>query len=56
MSGATILKLAYGYTINMSGRDPLLEEADEALERFSVACDSSRWLVDTVPFRKCASD
>ncbi|PWY89157.1 cytochrome P450 [Aspergillus heteromorphus CBS 117.55] len=51
-AGAVILKIAYGYTINPHGRDPLVDLANEAMDRFSVAASPGRWLVDTIPALK----
>lgn len=44
-----ILKLAYGYTIEPHGSDPLVDLADEALLQFSAAAVPGAWLVDTIP-------
>ncbi|OJI97944.1 hypothetical protein ASPVEDRAFT_37406 [Aspergillus versicolor CBS 583.65] len=50
LTGAVILKIAYGYNIEPHGRDPLVERANKALENFSVAATPGAWMVDTVPF------
>lgn len=44
-----ILKIAYGYTIEPHGRDPLVDLANEAMDQFSIAGSPGRWLVDTIP-------
>lgn len=43
------MKLAYGYTIEPHGRDPLVDLADRALMQFSAAAVPGAWLVDTIP-------
>jgi cytochrome P450 len=50
-AGATILKIAYGYTIEPHGPepDPLVSIADEALDQFSKATVPGRWMVDVLP-------
>ncbi|KAF9893353.1 hypothetical protein FE257_011785 [Aspergillus nanangensis] len=51
-AGAVILKIAYGYTIEPHGRDPLVDLANESMDNFSVAGTPGRWIVDTIPFLK----
>ncbi|PYH88101.1 cytochrome P450 [Aspergillus ellipticus CBS 707.79] len=51
-AGAVILKIAYGYTIEPHGRDPLVDLANEAMDHFSAAGCPGRWLVDTIPALK----
>ncbi|PYH83308.1 cytochrome P450 [Aspergillus uvarum CBS 121591] len=51
-AGAVILKIAYGYTIEPHGRDPLVDLANEAMDQFSIAGSPGRWLVDTIPLLK----
>ncbi|KAJ0116179.1 hypothetical protein J7T55_005125 [Diaporthe amygdali] len=48
-AGAIILKMAYGYTIEPHGKDPLVDIADQALYQFSAATVPGAWLVDTIP-------
>ncbi|KAJ9610637.1 hypothetical protein H2200_005414 [Cladophialophora chaetospira] len=48
-AGSIILKIGYGYTIEPSGRDPLVDLADEGLEQFSQACMPGKWMVDVIP-------
>ncbi|KAL1962244.1 hypothetical protein VTN77DRAFT_9900 [Rasamsonia byssochlamydoides] len=55
-AGAVILKIAYGYTIEQHKRDPLVDHADEALARFSLAAVPGAWLVDIVPFLRYLPD
>ena len=47
--GAIILKITYGYSIEPSGSDPLVTLADNALDQFSQAAVSGKWLVDILP-------
>ncbi|PWY71805.1 putative cytochrome P450 [Aspergillus sclerotioniger CBS 115572] len=51
-AGAIILQIAYGYTINPDGHDPLVKMANEAMESFSTAGSPGMWLVDTIPALK----
>ena len=51
-AGAIILKIAYGYTIEPKGLDPLVDIADKALAQFSTASQPGIWLVDIVPLRQ----
>lgn len=50
--GATILKLTYGYTIDTTKRDPLVDLAERALEQFSLSIVPGAWLVDNLPIRE----
>lgn len=50
--GAIILKLTYGYTIDTTKRDPLVDVAEKALEQFSLAVVPGAWLVDIIPIRE----
>lgn len=36
-AGAVILKIAYGYAIEPHGRDPLVDLANDSMEKFSIA-------------------
>ncbi|RAL13437.1 cytochrome P450 [Aspergillus homomorphus CBS 101889] len=51
-AGAVILKIAYGYTTEPHGRDPLVDLANEAMDQFSIAGSPGQWLVDTIPILK----
>ena len=51
-AGAIILKFAYGYTIEPNGPDAFVDLASDAMEEFSYAMQSPKWLVDIVPIRK----
>ncbi|KAE8155236.1 cytochrome P450 [Aspergillus avenaceus] len=51
-AGAVILKIAYGYTIEPHGRDPLVDLVNEAMDGFSVGGTPGTWLVDTIPILK----
>ncbi|KAK5174015.1 uncharacterized protein LTR77_001095 [Saxophila tyrrhenica] len=48
-TGAIILKVAYGYTIEPEKRDPLIDIADRALAQFSAATVPGAWMVDVIP-------
>jgi hypothetical protein len=50
-----ILKIAYGYTAELNGKDTLIEMAGDAMEKFARAGVPGAFLVDIVPFRKCPS-
>ncbi|TDL20094.1 cytochrome P450 [Rickenella mellea] len=49
LAGGIVLKLSHGYTINPTGNDPLVDLAEEALMKFSLAAAPGAWLVDFVP-------
>ncbi|OQU95549.1 hypothetical protein CLAIMM_01735 [Cladophialophora immunda] len=51
-AGSIILKIGYGYTIEPSGRDPLVDLAEQALDQFSKACMPGVWMVDVIPALK----
>lgn len=44
-----MLKLAYNYTIEPHGRDPLIDLADEVLDVFSRTVTPGAYLVDFIP-------
>ena len=48
--GAVILKIAYGYTIDQTRLDPLVDLAENAMARFSLATQPGKWIVDIIPF------
>ncbi|PKK47309.1 hypothetical protein CI102_9081 [Trichoderma harzianum] len=48
-TGAIILEMTYGYTIDPKGPDVMIELADRAMEQFSQAAISGAWMVDIVP-------
>lgn len=50
-AGSVILKIAYGYTTESHGRDPLVELAGQAMDQFARAAVPGTWLVDMLPFR-----
>lgn len=52
MTGAIILKMSHGYTIEPEGPDPLVDLADQVLVEFSLSCTPGAWLVDVIPFCK----
>ncbi|KAI1658689.1 cytochrome P450 [Daldinia decipiens] len=49
LSGAIILKLTYGYTIELHTFDPLVDLADRLNEQFAAATVPGAWLVDVIP-------
>ncbi|PYH90324.1 cytochrome P450 [Aspergillus ellipticus CBS 707.79] len=51
-AGAVILKIAYGYTIEPHTNDPLVDLANDAVDKFSIAAKPGTWLVDIMPFLK----
>jgi hypothetical protein len=48
-TGALILKIIYGYTIEPHKEDPLVDLIEEALTQFSLATVPGAWLVDIIP-------
>lgn len=50
-AGSVILKIAYGYTTEPHGRDPLVELAGQAMDQFARAAVPGTWLVDMLPLR-----
>ncbi|EIT81129.1 cytochrome protein [Aspergillus oryzae 3.042] len=48
-TGAVILKITYGYTVEPHGRDPLVDLAEDAVGKFSLAMVPGAWLVDSIP-------
>ncbi|KAJ5750727.1 cytochrome P450 oxidoreductase OrdA-like protein [Penicillium manginii] len=48
-TGALVLKLSYGYTIESHDRDPLVDLVDKAMEEFIVVMLPLTWLVDFIP-------
>ncbi len=55
-AGAIILKMAYGYTVDPDREDPLVTQADLAIEQFSAASMPGDWLVDTIPMLRHLPD
>ncbi|KAK6814883.1 hypothetical protein RU639_009687 [Aspergillus parasiticus] len=51
-AGAIVLKIAYGYTIEPHGRDPLVDLADEAMASFGLTLLPGTWAVDFIPILK----
>lgn len=51
-AGAIVLKVAYGYTIEPHGHDPLVDLADEAMATFGLAILPGTWAVDFIPMCK----
>ncbi|KAE8164000.1 cytochrome P450 [Aspergillus tamarii] len=51
-AGAIVLKVAYGYTIEPHGHDPLVDLADEAMATFGLAILPGTWAVDFIPMLK----
>lgn len=52
MAGAIPLKIAYGYTADSQGQDPLIHELEEAMKLAVIALQPAGWLVDSFPFRE----
>ncbi|KAL3462651.1 cytochrome P450 [Aspergillus heterothallicus] len=50
MAGGFVLKVLYGYNLDYTGVDPLLDYIEKALERFIPALVPGTWLVDAFPF------
>jgi hypothetical protein len=48
-TGAVILKISYGYTIEPHGRDPLVDLAGKAMDQFGQAAVPGNWMVDMIP-------
>jgi hypothetical protein len=51
LTGAVILKIAYGYSIEPHERDPLVDLVNEAMDQFGKGGVAGAWLVDTIPAR-----
>ncbi|THH01147.1 hypothetical protein EW145_g6967 [Phellinidium pouzarii] len=49
-AGAIIVRMAYGYTIEPTGRDPLVALADKGIAQISMAAQPGAFLVDILPF------
>ncbi|EJD06297.1 cytochrome P450 oxidoreductase [Fomitiporia mediterranea MF3/22] len=49
-TGAIILRMAYGYTMDPSGRDPLHALADKGISQISMAAQPGAFIVDVLPF------
>lgn len=49
-TGSATLSLAYGYSINEEGNDPLIDVIDHITAMFGEAQIPGRFLVDTLPF------
>ncbi|KAJ5606798.1 Cytochrome P450 E-class group I [Penicillium hordei] len=47
--GAEILDITYGYKVEPSGLDPLIELADLSAQQFSNAVQVGNWIVDIIP-------
>lgn len=52
LTGAIILKMSHGYTIEPEKPDPLVMLADDTLLEFSLSAQAGAWLVDVLPFSK----
>ncbi|EGE82874.1 OrdA protein [Blastomyces dermatitidis ATCC 18188] len=48
-AGATVLKMAYGYTIEPHKPDPLVNLIDKMMMEFSLAAVPMAWAVDIIP-------
>ncbi|KAM0285187.1 hypothetical protein ACHAQH_001618 [Verticillium albo-atrum] len=49
-TGATVLKIAYGYTVEPHKPDALVRLVDNMMAEFSLATVPMAWPVDTIPF------
>jgi len=49
------LKIAYGYTIEPHGIDPLIALAEKSFKEFGKAAVPGAWVVDMVQFRECSA-
>ena len=47
--GAEILDMVYGYKVEPSGPDPLIDLADLSAQQFSSAVQIGNWAVDSIP-------
>lgn len=47
--------MAYGYTVDNDGRDPLVELIEDSLRDFNVAAQPGAFLVDIIPWRIVSS-
>ncbi|TDL20082.1 cytochrome P450 oxidoreductase OrdA-like protein [Rickenella mellea] len=56
LTGAVILKISHGYTVEAKGNDPLVDLADDAVEHFSLSTTPGVWLVDVMPFLRYIPD
>ncbi|RAL12933.1 cytochrome P450 monooxygenase fmaG [Aspergillus homomorphus CBS 101889] len=52
LAGGVILKVAYGYNIERDGEDPLVEIANDGVEKFAQSITPGAWLVDFIPALK----
>ncbi|OJD10762.1 hypothetical protein AJ78_08313 [Emergomyces pasteurianus Ep9510] len=48
-AGATVLKMAYGYTIEPHKPDPLVDLIEQMMTEFSLAAVPMAWAVDIIP-------
>ncbi|KAL2869887.1 cytochrome P450 monooxygenase fmaG [Aspergillus lucknowensis] len=48
-AGATVLKMAYGYTVEYHKLDPLVDLIDRMMTEFSLAAVPMAWAVDIIP-------
>lgn len=51
MTGAIILRVAYGYSINRERLDPLVDLVDRTMQHASEAFVPGAWIVDFIPSR-----
>ncbi|KAL2819386.1 cytochrome P450 [Aspergillus granulosus] len=50
LAAGLVLKVLYGYNMDYTRTDPLLDYIEKALKRFIPALAPGRWLVDAFPF------
>ncbi|CAG9987967.1 unnamed protein product [Clonostachys byssicola] len=51
-TGAVLLKMAYGYTVETGATDPMVELMETVMNNFSAAISPFTWAVDILPFLK----
>ncbi|KAJ0414966.1 cytochrome P450 [Aspergillus carlsbadensis] len=49
LAAAIILKITYGYSIDRTGVDPLVELIEHAMEHLSLAFVPCSWIIDAIP-------
>ncbi|KAL4898353.1 cytochrome P450 [Aspergillus ambiguus] len=54
LTGAIILEIGYGYTVEPNGPDPFVDLANTVMAEFSVATTPGTWLPDIIPALKYA--
>ncbi|KAF9889649.1 hypothetical protein FE257_007157 [Aspergillus nanangensis] len=52
LTGAIILEIGYGYTVEPHGSDPFVALANKVMAEFSIATTPGTWLPDIIPILK----